>query len=75
MDMHALATIRSALRALRLERDLRGYGEMTPERRRPLIERALSLLTAIVPEAAKSPPDARRDRTNQRLRRGLTCEW
>lgn len=98
MDTHAIATIRSALRALRLERrrgcpdtghpagierlvrglvgelasadlperahealrrlerDLRGYGEMTPERRRPLIERALSLLTAIAPEAAKSPP-------------------
>ena len=97
MDAHAIAVIRSALRALRserkrgcadtahpagierlmrslvgelgsadlperareslrrLERDLRGYADLTPERRRPLIDRALSLLAAIAPEAAKAP--------------------
>jgi hypothetical protein len=75
MDTHALATIRSALRALRLERDLRGYGEMTPERWCPLIERALSLLTAIVSEAAKSPPRRAPRPHEPTLRRGLTCEW
>lgn len=45
-----------ALRSLRrLERDLRGYADLTPERRRPLIDRALSLLSAIAPAAAKPP--------------------
>ncbi len=34
----------------RLERDCRGYADLAPERRRPLVERALRLLAAIAPD-------------------------
>jgi len=39
----------------RLERDMRGYADLPPDRRRPLVERGVRLLEAIAPEAPKRP--------------------
>ncbi|MGC9316441.1 MAG: ATP-dependent DNA helicase RecG [Armatimonadota bacterium] len=44
----------------RLERDMRGYEDLSPERRRPLVERALSLLEAISPEQARAQSEPAR---------------
>ncbi|MEA3401015.1 MAG: ATP-dependent DNA helicase RecG [Armatimonadota bacterium] len=41
----------------RLERDMRGYQDLPPQRRGPLVERALSLLEAIAPEQAQAQPE------------------